>query len=204
MIYIPNHLPQIEDIQIDKPNQSSGLARLLDLRASFYSKLVASALRAPMSSKHLQSSKFYLYETYNLMILLTEPDQSQWQGVQKTASFRYRSSFNDCSLEFSAAAPDLQSTAEIIFSRYAYTMGVLKSMQSTIDDIDHSLGNWEALASRIGGVAEAVEDVAVRIAKIYSFRDYLWAPIDKAEKMEKDRFKNFPEFDYHFLESFYL
>ena len=204
MIFIPEEIPTATSFEIRKGFDPTYLTQadkdkiqeLEKIRAEFYAQLnnIPSKSIRYQTEEQLNTLKYYLFETYEFMALATTrtvlPINPSFKSVLsvKTTNFQMREN------------NEVSTTAEIIFSRYAYAFGVLFSIKQARDELSSCIGNKEGLSTRLEQIMFTVEDVAIRIAKLYSMRDELWVGLLETNLP----YGSIPELNYQILEAFYL
>lgn len=205
MLIIPKDLPYTKDFhtifQAFNPNQTSKedqqtIAHLNEERRKFYNFFTQmnTNFYREITAKESNNLKSYLFNTFDLMEILCTKASNSMQ-------VSYHSAFSNGVEDFQMAEnTDACASAEIIFSRYTYAFGLLRSLEGAYKELHACKGNFEELSKRVKLMLTTVEDAAVRMAKLFYLKDIIWSGLEGCI----GKYSGVAEFNYFILEAVYL
>lgn len=205
MLLFPKSLPHTTDFEaVSKAFQSSLISdndeaivtNLNEQRRKFYLFFLHMnpSIYREITDEQSSNLKSYLYNTYDLMeVLCTKGSGTMHAHFESclsngTRQFKMEESTEAC------------ASAEIIFSRYCYAFGLLKSVQGAYSELEGFKGNFEQLSKRIKYILKTLEDATVRMAKLFYLKDIVWSGLESCIS----NYRGVAEFNYFLLEAIYL
>lgn len=147
-----------------------------------------------ISQTESNNLKSYLFNTFDLMEVLC----TKGSGSMKSS---YHSAFSNGVENFQMVENnDACTSAEIIFSRYCYAFGLLRSLEGAYKELITCKGNFAELSKRVKLMLVTVEDAAVRMAKLFYLKDIVWSGLESSIA----KYAGVAEFNYFLLEGVYL
>lgn len=205
MLIIPKDLPYTSDFhsifqafdtnQISKEDQQT-IAHLNEERRKFYTffSQMNTKFYREITVKESNNLKSYLFNTFDLMEVLCTK-------ASRPMPTSYHSSFSNGVTDFKMNEDnDTHASAEIIFSRYCYAFGLLRSLEGAYKELIQCKGNFAELSKRVKLMLTTVEDAAVRMAKLFYLKDVVWSGLEKSIS----KYSGVAEFNYFLLEGVYL